>query len=111
MRLPCVPNLSAAYVHKLSRCTVHTIVSDREEDQFNRFWDDTLSEASILEVDNSKLHRKRNPPKKLNNVLTEFYDTNLPTLTLYLEKFAEDCTKLITKDIQSLTEHLRDLNW
>ena len=51
-------NIAAAEAQKLSRRTVDTIVSLREEAQLNKFWHDTLSEATILEVDNPKLSRK-----------------------------------------------------
>ena len=52
------PKMSAAEAQKLSRRIVGTIVSLREEAQFNKFWHDTLSEATVLEVDNPKLPRK-----------------------------------------------------
>ena len=48
------PNISAAEAQKLSRHTADTIVSLREEAQFNKFWNNTLSEATILEVGNPK---------------------------------------------------------
>ena len=59
------PNMSSAEAQKLSRCTVDTIVSLREKAQFNKLWDETLSEATILEGDNPKLPRKRKAPQRI----------------------------------------------
>ena len=42
-------------------------------------------------------------------VVTEFYDTDFDaqSLKVHLKIFGEDCTKLITKDLGSIIEHLR----
>ena len=64
------PNISAAEAHKLSRHTADTISSLREEAQFNKFWHDTLSVATILEVDNPKVPRKRKAPRKIEECFT-----------------------------------------
>ena len=64
------PKMSAAEAQKISRCAVGTIVSLREEAQFNKFWHDTLSEATILEVDNPKLPRKRKAPQRIEESFT-----------------------------------------
>ena len=57
--------MSAAEAKKLSRRTVDTIVSLQKEIQFNNFWRDTLSEATILEIDKSLLPRKRKAPQRI----------------------------------------------
>ena len=169
------PKISAAEAQKLSRRTVGTIVSLREEAHFNKSWHGTLSEATILEVDNPKLPRKRKAPQRIEEcftgnaspefhsdiqshyrqiyyealdfvisaiqkrfekpdyqiyvslenlllkaankedfseeqkVVTEFYDTDFDaqSLKVHLKIFGKDCTKLITKDLGSIIEHLR----
>ena len=63
-------NLTAAEAQKLSRCTVDTIVSLREEAHFNKFWHDTLSETTILEVDKPKLPWKRKAPQRIEEYFT-----------------------------------------
>ena len=63
------PKMSAAEAQKISRCAVGTIVSLREEAQFNKFWHDTLSEGTILEVDNYQSYPvKETPHEELKNV-------------------------------------------
>ena len=49
---------------------------------------------------------------KYQKVVTEFYDTDFDAqrLQVHLEIFGEDCTKLITKDLRSIIEHLRDFS-
>ena len=73
-----IPNMSAAKAQKLSRRTVDTIDSFREEAQLDKFWDDTLSDLTILEVDNTKLPRKRKSPQRIEDCFNgsanlEFY--------------------------------------
>ena len=43
-------------------------------------------------------------------VLTQFYknDFDAQPLNVHLEIFGEDCTKVITKDLRFIIEHLRD---
>ena len=57
--------MSAAEAKKLSRSTVDTMISLQKEIQFNKFWRDTLSEATILEIDNPLLPGKRKAPQKI----------------------------------------------
>ena len=46
------------------------------------------------------------------NLVTAFYDTDFDAqrLKVHLEIFGEDYTKLITKDLRSIMEHLRDFS-
>ena len=64
------PNTSAAEAQKLSRQTVDTIVLLREEAHFNKLCDDMLSKATILEVDNPKLPRRRKAPQRIEECFT-----------------------------------------
>ena len=64
------PKMSAAEAQKLSQRTVGTIVSLPEEAQFNKFWHDTLSEATILELDNPKLPQERKAPQRIEEYFT-----------------------------------------
>ena len=57
--------MSAAEAKKFSQRTVDTIVLLQKEIQFNKFWRDTLSEATILEIDNPPLPRKRKAPQRI----------------------------------------------
>ena len=57
--------MAAAEAKKLSQRTVDTIVLLQKEIQFNKFWRDALSEATILEIDNPPLPRKRKAPQRI----------------------------------------------
>ena len=57
--------MSAAEAKEFSQRTVDTIVLLQKEIQFNKFWSDTLSEATILEIDNPPLPRKRKAPQRI----------------------------------------------
>ena len=57
--------MSAAEAKEFSQRTVDTIVLLQKEIQFNKFWRDTLSEATILEIDNPPLPRKRKAPQRI----------------------------------------------
>ena len=57
--------MSAAEAKKFSQRTVDTIALLQKEIQFNKFWRDTLSEATILEIDNPPLPRKRKAPQRI----------------------------------------------
>ena len=59
------PNMSAAEAQKSLRRIADTIVSLQEQAEFNKFWEDTLSEATILDVDNPKLPRKRRAAQRI----------------------------------------------
>ena len=57
--------MSAAEAKKFSQRTVDTIALLQKEIQFNKFWRDTLSEATILDIDNPMLPRKRKAPQRI----------------------------------------------
>ena len=55
--------MPAAETQKLSRHTVYTNDSLQEEAEFNKFWDHTLSEETMSQVDNPELPPKLHPTK------------------------------------------------